>query len=81
MTKLYLNGEIDSITYHLDFPFEVEERYRKMVKEDRKYAELIYDYLLEQGSDLYNTLSENEFKKLIRKQYKYIEDIAKGGFF
>ena len=80
MTKSFLDGEIDSISYWLDFPYEIEKRYRKMVREDREYAELIYDYLVEEGTDKYNDLTEAQFKKLIRKQYKYIKDVASEGF-
>lgn len=81
MTKDYLDGKIDDITYNLDFPYEVEERYRKMVREDRDYAELIFDTLIEEGTNLFDELSDKEFKELIRKQYKYIKDIASEGFF
>lgn len=35
MTKSFLDGEIDYISFYLDFPYEVEKRYRKMVREDR----------------------------------------------
>ena len=80
MTKSFLDGEIDSISYWLDFPYEIEKRYRKMVREYRDYAELIYDYLVEEGTDKYNDLTEAQFKKLIRKQYKYIMDVASEGF-
>ena len=34
MTKSFLGGEIDCISFHLDFSYEVEKRYRKMVRED-----------------------------------------------
>lgn len=81
MTKSFLDGEIDCISYWLDFPYEIEKRYRKMVREDRDYAELIYDYLVEEGTNKYNDLSDDQFKKLIRKQYKYIKDVASEGFF
>ncbi|MDR3602145.1 MAG: hypothetical protein P4L49_16940 [Desulfosporosinus sp.] len=80
MTKSFLDGEIDCISYWLDFPYEIEKRYRKMVREDREYAELIYDYLVEEGTDKYNDLTDAQFKKLIRKQYKYIKDVASEGF-
>lgn len=72
MAKSFLDGEIDDISFHLDFPYEIEKRYRKMVREDRDYAELIYDYLVEEGTNKYNDLTDAQFKKLIRKQYKYI---------
>ncbi|QZY57177.1 hypothetical protein [Crassaminicella profunda] len=81
MTKAYLDGEMDCITYSLDFPYEVEKRYRKMVNEDRDYAELIFDTLIEEGTNLFNELSDEEFKELIKKQYKYIKDVASEGFF
>jgi len=66
---------------NLDFPYEIEKRYRKMVKEDGDYAELIYDCLVEEGTNRYDDLSDAEFVKLIRKQYKYIMDVASEGFF
>lgn len=81
MTKSFLDGEIDSISYWLDFPYEIEKRYRKMVREHRDYAELIFDYLVEEGTNKYDDLSDEQFKRLIRKQYKYIKDVASEGFF
>lgn len=80
MTKLYLDGEMDIITYTLDFPYEIEKRYKKIIKEDRNYAEMIYDYLIEDGVNIGDSLSESEFKKLIEKQYKYIKGIEKDRF-
>jgi hypothetical protein len=80
MTKSFLNGEIDCMTYFLDFPYEVEKRYPKMLQENREYADLILEYLLEGGTDRFNNLSDAQFKKLIRKQYKYIQDVAGEGF-
>ena len=80
MTKSFLDGEIDCMSYFLDFPYEVEKRYKKMVREDRDYAELIYECLLEEGTDKFNELSDAQFMKLIRKQYKYIKDVANEGF-
>lgn len=81
MTKSFLDGEIDCISYWLDFPYEIEKRYQKMVREHRDYAELIFDYLVEEGTNKYDDLSDDQFKRLIRKQYKYIKDVASEGFF
>jgi len=50
-----------------------------MVREDREYAELIFDYLVEEGTNAYDDLTDAQFKKLIRKQYKYIKDVASEG--
>jgi len=80
MTKSFLEGEIDFIDFALDFPYEIEKRYRKMVREDKEYAELIFDYLVEEGTNKYDDLTDDQFKKLIRKQYKYIKEVADEGF-
>ena len=81
MTKEFLSDEIDGIAYTLDFPYEIEQRYKKMHREDDDYCELIYACLYEEGIALYNELSDTEFKKLIQKQYNYIKKIAKEGFY
>lgn len=81
MTKSFLDGEIDHLSYWLDFPYEIEKRYRKMVRENREYAELIFDYLVEEGTNKYDDLTHAQFKKLIRKKYNYIKDIVNEGFF
>ena len=81
MTKEFLSGEIDGIAYTLDFPYELEQRYKKMHQEDDDYCQLIYECLYEEGIAIYNELSDAEFKKLIRKQYNYIKKITKEGFY
>lgn len=45
MTKEYLDGKIDSITYSLDFPHELDLRYKKARSEDDDYCDLIYECL------------------------------------
>jgi len=81
MTREYLDGKIDSITYSLDFAHELDQRYKKAHHEDDDYCELIYECLYEEGIGRFNELSEGEFKKLIRKQYNYIKKIAREGFY
>lgn len=78
MTKSYLDGDIDSMTYNLDFPYEVETKYKKLLKEDGELAELIYDCLVEDGANLYDDLSEEEFKEKIAREYEYINDVYHG---
>ncbi len=80
MTKSYLDGEIDCIDYTLDFPYEIEKRYTKMVRENREYAELIYDCLVEEGMIQCDSLTDAQFKRLIRKQYRYIKGVVEEGF-
>lgn len=62
MTKSYLDGNLDSAIYSLDFPYEVETRYKAILKEDRVLAEIIYDCLVEDGVNLYDDLTEEQFK-------------------
>ena len=78
MTKAYLEGELDSVSYSLDFPYEVEMRYKKLLKEDRALAEIIYDCLVEEGVNLYQDLTEKEFKAKITIEYEFIKDIVEG---
>jgi len=80
MTKEYLDGKIDSITYSLDFPHELDQRHKKAYREDDDYCELIYECLYEEGIGRFNELSDGEFKKLIRKQYNYIKKLPEKDF-
>ncbi|WP_346917544.1 hypothetical protein [Clostridium sp.] len=41
VTKEFLNGKIDGIAYTLDFPYELEQRYKKMYREDDDYRDNI----------------------------------------
>lgn len=74
MVREYLDGEMDSISFQLDFPYEIEQRYRKMMRENPDYAEMIYFYLVEQGTDLAEEMSDADFKKLIQKQFDNVMD-------
>ena len=78
MTKAYLDGELDSVSYSLDFPYEVETRYKMLLKEDRALAQIIYDCLVEEGVNLYQELSEKEFKDKTKNEYEFIKDIVEG---
>ena len=51
-----------------------------MRSEDQDYAELIYDRLLDDGINIGDDLSDENFYKLIKKQFNDILDIAYGGF-
>ena len=55
MTKKFLSGEIDGIYYTLDFPYELEKRYKKMHREDDDYCELMYESIYEEGIAIYIT--------------------------
>lgn len=78
MTKDYLDGKIDALTYRLDFPHEVEIRYEKMVRENPMMAELIFDCLVEDGAFLYHDLPAEEFEAKVREQYEFVNDAYHG---
>jgi hypothetical protein len=81
MVKEYLSGKMPRYIFELDFQTEILERYRKMVREDREYAELFYDLISEGGVDLGDGLSDAEFKRLIRRQYNEVKSIVRDGFY
>lgn len=81
MTKEFLDGKIDGVSYSLDFEYYLEKRYKKMQKEDDDYCYLIYEDLYQDGVARFNELSDQDFKKLIRKHYNNIMKIAKEGFY
>jgi len=81
MTKDFLDGKIDGVSYSLDFEYYLEKRYKKMQKEDGDYCYLIYEDLYQDGVARFNDLSDQDFEKLIRKHYNNIKKIAKEGFY
>lgn len=81
MVKDYVSGKTPRYIFELDFQTEILSRYKKMVREDRMYAELFYDLLSENGVDVSDGLSDTEFKQLIRRQYNEVKSIADEGFF
>lgn len=81
LTKDFLDGKIDGVSYSLDFEYYLEKRIEDMEKEDEDYCDLIYEYLYENGVVQFDDLSDEEFEILIRKHYKKIKKIAREGFY
>jgi hypothetical protein len=82
MTKEFIDGKMDVTTFILDLPYELELRYQEMLKENRDYAELIYDELIERGINVQydENLSDSAFRKVIMARYKFIKSVEKDGF-
>jgi hypothetical protein len=80
MVNAYLSGKTPRYIFELDFETEILERYKKMARENREYAELFYDMLSEGGVDVGDRLSDAEFKQLIQRQYNEVKSIADDGF-
>ena len=74
MVKRYLSVEMYAISFKLDFPYEVTRRYQSMNREDPEYTEMIYYYLVENGTDRFDELSSDDFRELIQEQYDNVMD-------
>lgn len=60
MTKDYLGGKIEGFAYCLDFPYELEKRYKSMRREDPDYSELIYECIYEDGEEAFTKRYEEK---------------------
>ena len=82
MTKEFIDGKMNGVTFMLDFPYEFEIRYQEMLEEHRDYSDLIYDELIERGVYVQydDNLSDSAFRKIIKARYKYIKSVEKDGF-
>lgn len=69
MVRKYLDGEMSFIDFVLDFPYEMEKRYPKAVKEDPEYTDMMYYYLIECGTDKAEGMSDDAFRRLMQEQY------------
>jgi hypothetical protein len=78
--KQYLDGDINRFEFELDFDYLIMKKFKQMCRENREYAELFYDYISEAGVDAGKNLPDDKFKKLIKKQYNEVKDIADNGF-
>jgi hypothetical protein len=78
--KQYLDGNINRFEFELDFDYLIMKKHKQMCRENREYAELFYDYISESGVDAGKNLPDDKFKKLIKKQYNEVKDIADNGF-
>lgn len=79
LVKDYLSGKTSRCTFELDFQTEILDRYKKMARENKDYAEYFYDLLSEDGVDAGDCLSDTEFKKLIQRQYNKVKSVADEG--
>ena len=80
MVEAFLKGNMSCLDFQLDFPYEVQQRYQKMAREDEEFARLIDERLVEDGVFKGERLSDEAFRKHIRKQYLDVVDISDEGF-
>ena len=80
IVEAFLKGNISRMDFQLDFPYEVQQRYQKMAREDEEFTRLIDDRLVEDGVYKGERLSDEAFRELIRKQFLDVVDISDEGF-
>jgi hypothetical protein len=76
----YLDGDIDRLSWDLDFNHYLIEQYSKMERENIDLAECFNFYLAEQGFDQGTSLPDDKHKKLIRKQFNEFNAAMRDGF-
>jgi len=76
----YLDGEMDRISFDLDFTHYLIKHYPSMERANRDLAECFNFYLAEEGFDLSDDLSDSEHKKLIRRQWGEFQEAMRDGF-
>lgn len=74
MVQNYLDGDLGEIGLRLNFPYEIENQYQKMCREEPDYAGLICDYLVENGTNLCGAITTEAFHAHIQKQYVNVMD-------
>jgi hypothetical protein len=80
MVEAFLGGKMSRTEFTLDFPYEVQQRYSKMAREDEEFARLINDRLVEEGIYEGEHLGDEAFKNFMKKLYLDVVDISGEGF-
>ena len=71
MTKDFLDGKIDGISYSLDFPYELEKRYKKMKKEDDDYFPEIFEWK-DETEEIDNALIAQDWLNIKHTMWNYV---------
>ncbi|MCF7924815.1 MAG: hypothetical protein K9L64_06920 [Candidatus Izimaplasma sp.] len=78
LTKAFLEGHMTDIDFKLDFSYEIDLRYRKMVKEDDYLADVIYFYIYEEGIDKHYDDTDDSLFQVIEENFHEILNICLG---
>ena len=77
----YLDGHMSRISFDLDFNHYLIKYYPAMERQDSDMAECFAYYLSEQGVDVAGSLSDEQHKTLIKKQWKQFTQAVDAGDF
>ena len=78
--KDYLDGKKERWEFDLDFSYELMNRWDEMCDEDEEYADVFNEWIAEDGFDAGRNYCDDEYKKLIKRQYLEVKSIAASGF-
>ena len=76
----YLDGERSRLDFDLDFNHYLIKHYAKMKRANHDLAECFYFYIVEEGFDQTEGLSNDQHKKLIQKQFNEFKAALRDGF-
>ena len=65
----YLDGNMDRLSFDLDFEHYLTKNFPKMEREGGELADCFAFYLSEEGVDRADGISDSAHKKLIKKQF------------
>ncbi|KUK71600.1 MAG: Uncharacterized protein XD91_1812 [Clostridiales bacterium 38_11] len=77
----YLDGKRSRLDFDLDFSHYLMKHYAKMDRENPDLAECFNFYLVEEGFDQAEGLSDDRHRKLIQKQLSKFKAVLRDGFF
>ncbi len=77
----YIGGVMERMFFDMDFNHYFIKYYPAMERQDSEMAECFAFYLAEQGVDVSNHLSDDQHKKLIRRQWDQFNAAIKDGIF
>lgn len=71
MTRDFVNGKLDALSYKLDYTHEFIERWDKMCRENADLADAVHFYLFDKGFDTVPLNTDDaQLRKVMKRQYK-----------
>ena len=84
MTKDFIDGNLDCLTYCLDYNHELIQRWDKMTRVSPELADMVNFYLFQTGFDTVNCEygnNEATLRRVMKRQYKKLMDCINGDIF
>ena len=79
--KDYIDGKMERMGFDLDFNYYLIQHYPRIEYENSDIAECFYFYLSQEDFDQAENLTDDEHKKLIRRQWRKFNAVIKNALF